>query len=236
HLGKLGFTQSYTYFTWRNTKAELTEFLTTLSGAPWRHGYRPNFFVNTPDINPYFLQSSSRAGFLIRAALAALAGGSWGMYSGYELCESEPVPGKEEYLHSEKYEIRPRDYYAPGNIIYEIAQLNRIRRENTAFQSHLGVSFHFISNDRLLYFCKRTPDNSNVIFVVISLDPFDPQEGSFELPLWEFGLPDDAALDAEDLMSGHNWTWQGKWQWTRLDPSELPFGIWRIRLPGWLSE
>ncbi|WP_152207014.1 alpha-1,4-glucan--maltose-1-phosphate maltosyltransferase [Marinobacter changyiensis] len=231
HLGKLGFTQSYTYFTWRNTKAELAEYLTTLSRPPWRDGYRPNFFVNTPDINPYFLQSSSRAGFLIRAALAALGAGSWGMYSGFELCENEPMPGKEEYLHSEKYEVRSRDFSAPGNIIYEIAQLNRIRRENPAFQTHLGISFHSINNDRLLYFCKRTSDNSNVIFVVISLDPFDPQEGSFELPLWEFGLPEHAALDAEDLMTGHSWTWHGKWQWTRLDPSGLPFGIWRVSLP-----
>ncbi len=231
HLGKLGFNQSYSYFTWRNTKAGLTEYLTTLSQPPWRDGYRPNFFINTPDINPYFLQSSSRGGFLIRAALAALAGGSWGMYSGYELCESEPVPGKEEYLNSEKYEIRPRDYSAPGNIVYEIAQLNRIRRENPAFQTHLGISFHLINNDRLLYFCKRTPDNRNVIFVVVSLDPFEAQEGSFELPLWEFGLPEHAALDAEDLMTGHSWTWHGQWQWTRLDPSGLPFGIWRVTLP-----
>ncbi|WP_166260703.1 alpha-1,4-glucan--maltose-1-phosphate maltosyltransferase [Marinobacter salicampi] len=231
HLGKLGFTQSYTYFTWRNTKAELTEYLTTLSRPPWRYGYRPNFFVNTPDINPYFLQSSGRTGFLIRAALAALGAGSWGMYSGFELCENAPVPGKEEYLNSEKYEIRPRDYSAPGNIVYEIAQLNRIRRENPAFQTHLGVSFHPINNDRLLYFCKRTPDNSNVVFVVISLDPFEAQEGSFELPLWEFGLPEDADLEAEDLMTGHSWTWHGQWQWTRLDPLGLPFGIWRVNLP-----
>lgn len=230
HLGKLGYTQSYTYFTWRNTKEELAEYFTELTRPPWRYGFRPNFFVNTPDINPTFLQSSGRPGFLIRAALATMGAGSWGMYSGFELCEAAPVPGKEEYLDSEKYEIRPRNYNAPGNIIYEIAQLNRIRRENPALQTHLGISFHPINNDRLLYFCKRTPDNTNVIFVVISLDPYEAQEGAFELPLWELGLPDDAALDAEDLMTGHRWTWYGKWQWTRMDPHTTPFGIWRVRL------
>lgn len=230
HLGKLGFTQGYTYFTWRHTKAELTEYFTQLNTPPLRYGFRPNFFVNTPDINPYFLQSSGRPGFLIRAALATMGSGSWGMYSGFELCEGEPVPGKEEYLNSEKYELRPRDYTAPGNIVYEIAQLNRIRRENPALQTHLGVEFLPIHNDRLLYFWKRTPDNSNVILVVVSLDPFEAQEGTFELPLWKLGLPDDAALEAEDLMTGHSWTWHGKWQWTRMDPAGLPFGIWRIDL------
>jgi starch synthase (maltosyl-transferring) len=228
-LGKLGFNQSYTYFTWRNTKAELTEYFTQLNESPLREGYRPNFFVNTPDINPYFLQSSGRSGFLLRAALAAMGAGAWGMYSGFELCEGEPVPGKEEFLDSEKYEIRPRDYTAAGNITYEIAQLNRIRRENSALQTHLGLVFYPVHNDRLLYFGKRTETQDNFILVVVNLDPFEAQEGAFELPLWEFDLPDDAALHGEDLMSGLSWTWHGKWQSVRLDPAHLPFAIWRIR-------
>ncbi|WP_245392632.1 alpha-1,4-glucan--maltose-1-phosphate maltosyltransferase [Salinicola halimionae] len=227
-LGKIGFNMSYTYFTWRNTKAELAEYLTELNESPMRECYRPNFFVNTPDINPYFLQSSGRPGFLIRAALATLGSGLWGMYSGFELCEGEPVPGKEEYLDSEKYEIRPRDYASPGNITYEITQLNRIRRENPALQTHLGVAFYPVHNERLLYFGKRTDDQGNFILVMINLDPFEAQEGPFELPLWEFELPDDAALRVEDLMSGHRWTWHGKWQSTRLEPRHLPFAIWRI--------
>lgn len=226
-LGKLGFNQSYTYFTWRHTKAELTEYFTQLNEPPLRYSFRPNFFVNTPDINPTFLQSSGRPGFLIRAALATLGSGSWGMYSGFELCEGEPVPGKEEYLNSEKYELRPRNYAAAGNIVYEIAQLNRIRRENPALQTHLGLEFHPIHNERLLFFSKRTPDNSNVVFGAINLDPFEAHEGHFELPLWKLGLPDDAAVDAEDLMTGHRWTWYGKHQWTRLEPG-MPFGIWRV--------
>ena len=228
-LGKLGFSQSYTYFTWRNTKAELQSYLTELNQAPWRDCYRPNFFVNTPDINPYFLQRSGRPGFLIRAALATMGSGLWGMYSGFELCEAEPVPGKEEYFDSEKYQLRPRDYQSPGNINAEIARLNQIRRENPALQTHLGFQAYTAWNDNILYFGKRTADLSNFILVAVSLDPHHAQEAHFELPLWELGLPDDADLQGEDLMNGHRWTWHGKVQWMRIEPWHLPFGIWRIQ-------
>jgi starch synthase (maltosyl-transferring) len=227
-LGKVGFSQSYTYFTWRNTKAELAEYFSELNQPPWSDCYRPNFFVNTPDINPFFLHDSGRAGFLIRAALATMGSGLWGMYSGFELCESTPIPGKEEYLDSEKYEIRPRDFSAPGNIIVEIAQLNRIRRLNPALQTHLGFAIYPCWNDNILYFGKRTEDRGNFILIAISLDPHNPQEANFELPLWELGLDDSAATSGEDLMTGHRWTWYGKTQWMRIDPSYLPFGIWRI--------
>lgn len=227
-LGKLGFSQSYTYFTWRNTKEELESYFTELNQPPWRDCYRPNFFVNTPDINPFFLHTSGRPGFLIRAALATMGSGLWGMYSGFELCEAEPVPGKEEYFNSEKYEIRPRDYHAPGNIVGEIAQLNRIRRQNPALQTHLGFQAYTAWNDNILYFGKRTEDRSNFILVAISLDPVNAQEAHFELPLWELGLPEDAVTHGEDLMNGHTWTWHGKTQWMRLEPWHLPFGIWRI--------
>src|SRR5690606_34093820 len=117
-----------------------------------------------------------------------------GLYSGFELCEGEPVPGKEEYLDSEKYEIKPRDYKTPGNIVWEIAQLNRIRRENPALHSHLDNKLYTVHNERLLYYWKRSPAQPEVIFVMINLDPFNAQGGAFELPLWELGLPDDAAL------------------------------------------
>ena len=228
-LGKLGFSQSYTYFTWRNTKAELQAYFEELNQPPWRDCYRPNFFVNTPDINPYFLQRSGRPGFLIRAALATMGSGLWGMYSGFELCEAEPVPGKEEYFDSEKYQLRPRDYQAPGNINAEIARLNQIRRENPALQTHLGFQAYTAWNDNILYFGKRTADLSNFILIAVSLDPHHAQEAHFELPLWELGLPDDASLAGEDLMNGHCWTWHGKVQWMRIEPWHLPFGIWRIQ-------
>ncbi|MGO3986029.1 alpha-1,4-glucan--maltose-1-phosphate maltosyltransferase [Pseudomonas sp. SAS7] len=227
-LGKVGYAQSYTYFTWRNTKKELREYFEELNQPPWSQCYRPNFFVNTPDINPFFLHTSGRAGFLIRAALATMGSGLWGMCSGFELCESAPLPGKEEYLDSEKYQIRPRDFTQPGNIIAEIAQLNRIRRQNRALQTHLGVAFFNCWNDNILYFAKRTPERDNFILVAISLDPHNAQEAHFELPLWELGLDDDADTQGEDLMNGHRWTWHGKTQWMRIEPWHQPFGIWRI--------
>ncbi|MBM3112151.1 alpha-1,4-glucan--maltose-1-phosphate maltosyltransferase [Pseudomonas sp. P66] len=227
-LGKVGYSQSYTYFTWRNTKQELREYFEELNQAPWRYCYRPNFFVNTPDINPFFLHESGRAGFLIRAALATMGSGLWGMYSGFELCEATPIPGKEEYMDSEKYEIRPRDFSQPGNIIAEIAQLNRIRRQNPALQTHLGIAFYHAWNDNILYFGKRTAERDNFILIAISLDPHNAQEANFELPLWELGLDDNADTLGEDLMTGHRWTWHGKTQWMRIEPWHLPFGIWRI--------
>ncbi|MDR0281362.1 MAG: alpha-1,4-glucan--maltose-1-phosphate maltosyltransferase [Paucimonas sp.] len=227
-LGKVGYSQSYTYFTWRNSKAEIQEYFETLNQPPWSLCYRPNFFVNTPDINPFFLHHAGRAGFLIRAALATMGSGLWGMYSGFELCESAPIPGKEEYLDSEKYEIRPRDFNQPGNIIAEIAQLNRIRRQQPALQSHLGVQFFNAWNDSIVYFGKRTPDGEGYVLVAVSLDPHNAQEAHFELPLWELGLDDNAVTRGEDLMNGHRWEWYGKTQWMRIEPWHLPFGIWRL--------
>ncbi len=228
-LAKLGFTQSYTYFTWRNTKQELTQYLTQLTTEAPKDFFRPNFFVNTPDINPYFLQTSGRPGFLIRAALATTLSGLWGMYSGFEICEAAPIPGKEEYLDAEKYEIKPRDLSAPGNIVAEISRLNFIRNDNPALQTHLGVRFLTFHNDQVLYFAKSTPDRSNFLLVAISLDPHHAQEGHCEVPLHEFGLPDHGTLDVEELARGGHFTWTGKWQHWRFVPSELPYAIWRVK-------
>jgi starch synthase (maltosyl-transferring) len=226
-LAKIGFSQSYTYFTWRNTKAEFEDYLTELSTTAPKEFFRPHFFVNTPDINPVFLQNSGRAGFLIRAALAATLSGLWGVYNGFELCEATPaVPGKEDYLDSEKYQIRVWDYDRPGNIVPEITRLNRIRRSNAALQTHLGIAFHNAYNDQVLYFSKTAPDG-NVILAAISLDPFNTQVADIEIPLWLFGLPDNGALEAEDLMREFKFTWYGKNQSVTLHPDQ-PFCIWRI--------
>ncbi|HXC30330.1 MAG TPA: maltotransferase domain-containing protein [Stellaceae bacterium] len=227
-LAKIGFSQSYTYFTWRNTKAELTEYLTELTTNA-RDFFRPHFFVNTPDINPVFLQTSGRPGFLIRASLAATLSGLFGVYSGFELCEARALPGREEYASSEKYEIRAWDWEAPGNIIAEITRLNRIRRANPALQTHLGVSFHNAFNDQVLYFSKATPDLQNVVLVAVNLDPRFPQECDIEVPLWLWGLSDAASVAVADLMDGHRFTWTGKMQHIRLDPAVMPFAIWRLR-------
>lgn len=228
-LAKIGFSQSYTYFTWRNGKQELTDYLLELTTTEPRDFFRPHFFVNTPDINPYYLQSSGRGGFKIRAALAATLSGLWGMYNGFELCEAEAVPGKEEYWYSEKYEIKPRDWNAPGNIIPLITSLNRIRRENAALQTHLGLRFLASGNDQILYFMKATFDMSNIILVAISLDPHHPQEAYLEIPKIISAGAD--GFHVEELLRGQHLTWRGDWQHWYFDPHELPLGIWRVTLP-----
>ena len=227
-LAKIGFGQSYTYFTWRNTKYELTQYLTELTTTAPRNFFRPHFFVNTPDINPLFLQTAGRPGFLIRAALAATLSGLWGLYNGFELCEATPLPGREEYADSEKYQLRTWDWDRPGNIVAEISRLNDIRRRNPALHSHLGVRFYNAFHDQILYYAKATATWDNVILVAINLDPHHAHEADVEIPLWEWGLPDSAAVAAEDLMRGSTATWHGKIQHLRLDPADLPFGIWRI--------
>jgi len=231
-LAKVGFSQSYTYFTWRNTKQEFIDYLTELTTTEVKEFFRPHFFVNTPDINPYFLQTSGRPGFLIRAALAATLSGLWGVYSGFELCEAAALPGREEYLDSEKYEIRVRDQHAPGNIVAEISALNRIRRVHPALQSHLGVKFYNAFNDQILLYGKMGPGGGDMILVAVSLDPHNVQAATFELPLWEWKLPDHGSLQIEDLMRGGSSVWTGKLQHMRLDPAELPFAIWRVAPPG----
>ncbi len=227
-LAKVGFSQSYTYFTWRNGKQEIIDYLRELSTTDVADYFRPHFFVNTPDINPTFLQGSGRPGFLIRSALASTLSGLWGVYSGFELCEAAALPGKEEYLDSEKYEIRPRDFAAPGNIVAEITMLNRLRKSNPALQSHLGVTFYNAGNDQVLVYGKRVPGADDMVFVAVSLDPHHVQETGFEIPLWEWKLPDDGSLEVEDLMRGERFTWHGKNQHLRLDPAVLPFAIWRL--------
>ena len=232
HLAKAGFSQSYTYFTWRHSKAEFQAYLTELTQTPVRDFFRPHFFVNTPDIDPFFLQTSGRPGFLIRAALAATLSGLFGVYAGFELCESAALPGREEYLDSEKYEIRVRPDRAPGDIVDEIATLNRIRREQPALQSHLGVAFHNAFNDQILYFSKVAPGANTLggadrILVAISLDPFTVQETDFEVPLWLHGLQDWDGIEVQDLIDGHRFRWTGKFQHLRLTP-DRPYAIWRI--------
>jgi starch synthase (maltosyl-transferring) len=227
-LAKVGFTQSYTYFTWRNSKQEIIDYLTELNAAPVRDFFRPHFFVNTPDINPVFLQTAGRGGFLIRAALAATLSGLWGMYSGFELCEATPLPGREEYLNSEKYEIRPRSPRMPGDIVAEITALNRIRRAYPALHSHLGLRFYNAFNDQVLLYGKRQSGEDDMILVAVNLDPHQVQDADIEIPLWEWNLPDHGALLVHDLVHERHFVWTGKRQHIRLDPVDLPYTILHI--------
>jgi starch synthase (maltosyl-transferring) len=227
-LAKLGFTQSYTYFTWRTTKRELTEYLTELTQEEPREYYRPNFFTNTPDINPYHLQTGGRAAFIGRATLAATLSSLYGIYSGFELCEAAAIPGKEEYLNSEKYEIRAWDWDRPGNIRQHITRLNRIRRDNPALHQLTNLRFYNAFNDQILLYGKMSQAKDNAILIAVNLDPHHPQACDFEVPLWEFGLPDHAAIDAEELLSGTKIRWHGKIQHMHLDPQANPCAIWRL--------
>jgi len=229
-LAKVGFNQSYTYFTWRNSKAEISEYLTQLSREAPRDFFRPHFFVNTPDINPVFLQTSGRPGFLIRAALAATLSGLWGVYSGFELCEGTPLPGREEYLDSEKYQIRAWDWNRPGNIVPEVTRLNQIRAENPALRSHRSVSFLPSSSDAVLFYEKATPERDNCLLCLVNLDPFNPQSTQIELPLWKWGMPDQATLQLEDLIGGDRFQLAGKYHTVTLNPAQ-PYYIWRVRPP-----
>lgn len=229
-LAKVGFSQSYTYFTWRNGKQELTDYLTELNTPPVADFFRPNFFVNTPDINPVFLQGSGRPGFLIRAALAATTSGLWGVYNGFELCEAKSVPGKEEYMDSEKYQLRSWDWDRPGNIIAEITRLNQIRRTNPALQSHLGIRFHRVDNDRILFFSKATKERDNLVLVAISLDPHAVQTGTLELPLWQWNMTETGAIPVHELYADQRFSLYGKHHYIELSP-ERPFLLWRLE-PG----
>ncbi|KMQ80728.1 Alpha-amylase [Candidatus Burkholderia pumila] len=234
-LAKLGFSQSYTYFTWRESKRDFIEYMHDLTQTDAKEFFRPNFFVNTPDINPRFLQSSGRPGFVIRAALAATLSGLWGVYSGFELCESAALPNSEEYLDSEKYQLRAWDWNRPGNIVTEITALNRIRRANPALQTHLGINFLTAHNDNILFFEKANASRDNVVLVAINLDPFNEQGADIELPwqtLERWGVHEWDAIAVEDQVTGECFEWRGRRQHVRLNPYSLPFAIWRIA-PTW---
>ncbi len=231
-LAKIGFTQSYSYFTWRNAKPELTEYLTELTQDEPKEYMRPNFFANTPDINPVYLQTSGRPGFQVRLVLASTLSTVYGIYSGFELCEGTPIPGKEEYLDSEKYEIKAWDWDRPGNLRDYVARLNRIRRENPALREFTNLRFYNAWNDNVLYYGKMTPAKDNIILIAVNLDPHHPQSAQFEVPLWELNLPDWADVEVEDLFSGQRFTWHGKIQQVWLDPQVNPCAIWRIVPPG----
>lgn len=226
-LAKIGFTQSYSYFTWRTGKAELTDYLEELTQGPARDYMRANFFTNTPDINPVILQVGGRPAFLQRIVLAATLSSVYGMYNGYELCEGTPVPGKEEFLNSEKYQYKVWDWDRPGNIKDWVARLNQIRRENPALHQYDNLKFYNIWNDNLLLYGKMTENRSNNILVAVNLDPYSAHEGSFELPLWELGLPDWASVEMEDLFTGAKFTWTGKQQHLWID-NQRPAFIWRM--------
>ncbi len=229
-LAKVGYQQSYTYFTWRNEKWEIELYMRELAGEMGEY-YRPNFFVNTPDINPVYLQTSGRAGFVVRAVLAATLSSNWGVYSGFEICEARALPGKEEYLDSEKYEIKVWDLDRPGHIKDTIRQLNHIRRENEALHDFRNIIQLATSNENFIGYAKMTPDKTNCILVLVNLDPRNRQDCSYEIPLWEWDLPDTGSIEVEDLLGGYRFTLYGKTHQIAIDPYERSAVIWRLAPP-----
>ena len=226
-LAKLGFSQSYTYFTWRNAKRELTDYVSELALGPAREYFRPNFFVNTPDILPEILQSGGRPAFLMRLVLAATLAPSYGIYNGFELCENRAVPGTEEYLNSEKYEFKIWDWDRPGHIKEWVARVNRIRRDHPALQRLAGVRFLRAANEQMLFYARFTPDFSDLLVVAVNLDPHRVQEGPIEIPCDALGLGD--AFTVDDLLGEPRGVWRGREHYLRLDPTEMPAAILHLR-------
>jgi starch synthase (maltosyl-transferring) len=219
HLAKLGFTQSYSYFTWRNTKNELEEYFKELTGTDLVEYLRPNLFANTPDILHRYLQEGGPAAFRVRLVLAATLGPSYGIYSGFELCEGRAVPGTEEYLESEKYQIRRWDWDRPGNIKDLVAAVNRIRRAHAALQYATGLRFHETDNPELLAYTRVSPDRGSRLLVIVNLDPQNVQHGFVTVPLDVFGADAGASFTVRDLLTDQTFAWEGARHYVRLEPA-----------------
>ena len=229
-LAKLGFSQSYTYFPWRNGKHEITSYLTELAQTPVREYFRPNQWPNTPDILTEFLQMGGRPAFVIRFLLAATLGANYGIYGpAFELMENRPVRhGSEEYLNSEKYEIRQWDLNRPDSLRDLIARVNAIRNENAALQNDWSLKFHSTDNDQLIAYTKESNDRSNLLLMVVNLDPHYTQAGFVTLPLDELDIPHDRSYEAEDLLTGERYLWQGSRNYVELNPAGASGHILKI--------
>ena len=226
-LAKGGFSQSYTYFSWRNTRAELESYLKELGSPPVRDFFRPNFWPNTPDILPEFLQIGARPAFVIRLLLAATLSPSYGIYGPpFELAVDAALPGQEAYLDSEKYQLRCWDWSEPAHLRDLIARINRIRREHGALQTGEGLRFCKCDNEQIVCYTRSAGDE--VLLVAVSLDPFAPREGRVRLPLAELGLSSEEPFLVQDLLGEQKAIWHGEEHALRFDPSALPGAIFRL--------
>ncbi len=230
-LAKVGFTQSYTYFAWRNTKRELTEYFTELAHGPGREYFRPNVWPNTPDILTEALQFGGRAVFMSRVVLAATLSASYGIYGpAYELMESAPrEPGSEEYLDSEKYQLRHWDLERPDSLHKLIGLVNRIRRDNPALQSDWGLRFFPTDNEQIICYAKIDEKHDNAIVTIVNLDPYNPHTGWIELDLEALGIDAAVPYQMHDLLTGARFLWQGARNFIKLDPARIPAHVLRVR-------
>jgi starch synthase (maltosyl-transferring) len=227
-LAKLGFDQSYTYFTWRNTKWELQEYMTELTQTDMAWYFRPNFFANTPDILHEYLQQGGPPAFKIRLVLAALLSPTYGIYSGYELFENKPLAqGSEEYLHSEKYELRHRDLDVEGSLVPYVKGINDIRRKHTALSELTNLRFHYVDNDNVMAFSKTSPEGEAVL-AVVNLNPVHWAEATVHLDLEALGIDPAHPFRVHDLITDQTYLWHGSHNYVRLDPFQEPAHVFRV--------
>ncbi len=229
-LAKIGFTQSYTYFPWRNTKLELSEYFSELASHASREYFRPNHWPNTPDILTAYLQHGGRPAFMTRLVLAATLGANYGIYGpAFEHCENVPrEPGSEEYRNSEKYEVRFWDLAKPDSLRTLVAAVNRARRENPALQQEWNIQFIPVDNDELICYTKYTNDRANVVIMVVNLDPHHRQSGWLEVPLDQLGIDRERSYEVEDLLSGTSYLWQGARNYVELNPQACPAHVFKV--------
>jgi starch synthase (maltosyl-transferring) len=228
-LAKAGFSQSYTYFTWRNFKGELIEYLTELTTGETKEYFRANFFTNTPDILPEILQQGGRPAFKFRLVLAATLSPSYGIYNGYELCENRALPNSEEYLDSEKYEYKVWDWDRPGAITDYIARINRIRREHPALHEYENLAFYESHHDQVLFYGKTTIDRRDIVLVAVNLNPFQAQTARLQIPLQQLGIGPEDTYQLHDLLTDHRDLVKGETYSIRLDPQQEPAAIFAVR-------
>ena len=231
YLAKSGFTHSYTYFAWRNTRAELTEYFTELTQTQVREFFRPNVWPNTPDILTEYMQLGGRAAFMSRIVLAATLAASYGIYGpAYEMSVNQAIaPGKEEYLNSEKYEIKQWDIDHPMSLRMLIARLNRIRRDHPALQTNTGLRFIGSTNEQIIAYYKATPDLRDVILTVVNLDPRYPQSGTIDVPIHDLGIPAGQQYEVHDLLTDNRYFWSGWQNYVDLNPQVLPAHVFSLR-------
>ena len=228
-LAKLGYTQSYTYYTWRNSKHELIEYITELTQSDMKDYFRPNFWPNTHDINPYSLQSGVESSFIARYFMAATLSSNYGIFGPvYELMYHDAFPGKEEYLNSEKYEVRHWNWGKRNKLTDVITKVNAARKSNLALQTTNNIRFCEIHNDMLMAYYKRSGDNH--ILCVVNLDPYTPQSGHVQTPLYELGIPPGQDFNVYDILTGRDYTWNQEWNYIALNPWEMPVHLFKIEV------
>ncbi len=228
-LAKRGFAHSYTYYTWRNTKAEMQEYLTELTQSEMKYYFRPNFWPTTHDINPYSLQSGHEPQFLIRYFMAATLSSNYGIYGpSFELMEHVPFPNKEEYLNSEKYEIRLWDWDKTNKLTYLITLTNRLRKENEALQKTNNLTFCNVSDDAIMAYVKVSGDNR--LLIAVNTDAYQRRAGMIQVPIWQLGINPEQSYTVRDLLTGACYTWKGEWNYIELDPYVLPMHLFRIEV------